>query len=142
MKNIRILITIEFLVFSFAIMAQNENKISKCATEFDSLSNRNIYIMADIMPEFPGGSDSLVLFLIKNLEWPKDEADYGGTIYASFIVETDGTLTYKKIIRGVYDRADKEVLRVIDIMPKWVAGKCKEKAVPVKCYLPIKFILN
>ena len=108
---------------------------------FDSISNRTIYEVVDSMPEFPGGIDSLHKFIMNNLRWP-NEADCVGKVYISFIVESDGIITNKIILKGICDPFDKEALRVISSMPRWRAGKCKGKAVAVKFIVPINFKLT
>ena len=96
--------------------------------------------MYDQLPEYPGGIDSLKVFISKNLKWPNDgQDDFQGTVIVSVIVESDGSLTNKTILRGIYDLADKEALRIIDKMPKWIPGKYEGKVVPVKYCIPIKF---
>ena len=46
------------------------------------------------------------------------------------------------IVRGASnDQLNREAVRVISVMPKWEAGKINHKAVPVRCYLPIAFML-
>lgn len=119
-------------------------KITKedCNVEYDAKIERTIYLNVDSMPEFPGGIDSLNLFINKNLTWPDDGTDFQGTVVISMIVEIDGTLTNKIVVRGIYEGSDKEALRLIDIMPKWKMGKCKGKPVPVKYLLPIKFRMD
>jgi periplasmic protein TonB len=94
------------------------------------------------MPEFPGGIDSLKVFIGNNLMWPNTEVDFAGTVYIPVIVETDGSLTIKKVIRGIENSADAEALKVIDNMPKWKAGKCTGTDVPVRYIIPVKFVLK
>ena len=91
------------------------------------------------MPEFPGGTDSLLAFFFKNLTLPEDDgAIYAGTVIVAFIVEPDGTLTNKNIVKGIYPKADTVVLKLIDKMPKWIPGKCDDKFVPFKTYVPLR----
>lgn len=117
-------------------------KKDSCIVKYDSLINRTIYEYVDLMPEFPGGIDSMKNFVKGNLQWPQDDgANFSGTVFISLIVEPDGNLTNKKIIRGIYGPADNEALKLIDKMPKWIVGKCIGKAVPVRVFVPVKFVL-
>lgn len=120
-----------------------QTKISKenCASRYDSNLHRRIYLYVDLMPEFPGGVDSLKSFIRNNLMWPNTEDDFVGKVYISVIVEADGSLTNKKVFRGIDISVDIEALNVIDKMPKWNAGKCKGKSVPVEYLIPVAFVL-
>ncbi len=135
-------LTIFMLLWIVRSFSQAQNTEEKCKFYFDSISNRQIYSIVDVLPEFPGGTDSLASFIAKNLYWPNTEVDFQGKVYVSVIVETDGSLTNKLILKGIYDLADKEALKIIEKMPKWKAGKCNDKKVPVKFIIPIKFVLN
>jgi TonB family C-terminal domain len=74
------------------------------------------------------------------MKWPNDgQDDFQGTVYISVIVETDGTLTNRTVLKGIYDLSDKEALRLVENMPKWKPGKCNKKIVPVRFCIPIKF---
>jgi periplasmic protein TonB len=142
MKTQRHILTIVLFFWTILLFGQANNSIEKCVSKFDSIYNRTIYTVVDTMPEFPGGNDSLIKFIENNLTWPNDGADFQGTVYISFIVESDGSLTNKTILKGICEHADKEALRLINIMPKWIAGKCKGKTVPVKYVIPLKFIMQ
>ncbi len=98
----------------------------------------------EIMPEFPGGQDALNEYLKNNLKYPKSAltASISGTVYVSFIVEKDGTISNVKIVRGADKDLNAEALRVVKSMPKWVPGKQRGKAVRVQYTLPIEFVLE
>jgi TonB family protein len=65
-----------------------------------------------------------------------------GTVYITFIIEKDGTLTNAKVLRGIGSGCDEEALRVVNMMPKWNPGEQKGKPVAVQFNLPIKFKLD
>jgi len=141
MKILRHILTIVLFLWTILLFGQPIDSKKNCTSTFDSISKRTIYIVVDTMPEFPGGNDSLKKFIKNNLVWPKTEADFQGTVYISLIVEPDGSLTNKSVLRGLYEPANKEALILIDKMPKWKAGKCKGRTVPVRYYIPVNFIL-
>ncbi|MFH0894399.1 MAG: TonB family protein [Bacteroidota bacterium] len=143
MKPFKPIFIFVFLFSSCITFVQAQYKKNDCITEYDSLSKRNIYLDANILPEFPGGSDSLVAFIQKNLQWPKDDgAEWTGTVYISFCVETDGSISGKRVKRSVHPSLDNEAMKVMDKMPKWSPGKCHDKAVPVKMIIPFRFVIN
>ncbi|MCZ8284494.1 MAG: energy transducer TonB, partial [Bacteroidia bacterium] len=91
------------------------------------------------MPQFPGGNDSLKSYLRRNLKWPGHEWDWEGTVYVKFKVDCKGDISNATVLRGLDSLANKEALRLIKGMPKWVNVNCVTQPVPVWYNLPIKF---
>ena len=96
------------------------------------------------MPMFPGGEKALVTYLKENLKYPTVPAKNGiqGRVIVLFKVEADGSLTDVRIGGSVDPSIDREALRLVKAMPKWIPGKQDGKPVPVKFQLPITFSLN
>lgn len=96
------------------------------------------------MPMFPGGEKALVTCLKENLKYPTVPAENGiqGRVIVLFKVEADGSLTDVRIGGSVDPSIDREALRLVKAMPKWIPGKQDGKPVPVKFQLPITFSLN
>ena len=96
------------------------------------------------MPMFPGGEKALVTYLKENLNYPAVPAENGvqGRVIVLFKVEADGSLTDVRIGRSVDPWIDREALRLVKAMPKWIPGKQDGKPVPVKFQVPITFRLN
>ncbi|WP_243345512.1 energy transducer TonB [Parabacteroides sp. FAFU027] len=101
------------------------------------------YIIVEEMPEFPGGTDSLMKFLSKNIIYPKEaiEKKVEGMVICSFIINKRGHVSDIQITRSVNPLLDAEAVRVIKIMPKWKPGKQVGKPTSVKYTLPIRFTL-
>ena len=70
------------------------------------------------------------------------EAGIQGTVYVSFIVEKDGSISHVNVARGIGGGCDEEAVRVIRKMPKWSPGKQRSIPVRVKINVPIKFKLS
>jgi len=131
-----------FLLTTLNSFSQSEDVLSKCASKIDSVTKREVYIITDTMPEFPGGVDSLMKFISYNIRWPNTGEECMGKVYISFIVETDGTLSDFKILRGICENYDNEAMRVVKMLPPFSPGKCKGMAVPVNYIIPIRFQLQ
>lgn len=72
-------------------------------------------------PQFPGGKQALYQFIMDNLKYPDlGCAHVAGTVLARFEVAKDGTVHTPTIIRSVHPALDNEVLRLINLMPKWI----------------------
>ena len=103
------------------------------------------YLTPDIMPQFPGGQDSLLTFLSANVKYPKElgDAHISGRVIVQFIVDTDGAITDVVVVRSSGEPLlDKEAMRVVKIMPNWIPGQNEEKPVRVRYTIPINFKLQ
>lgn len=103
-----------------------------------------VFTVVEKMPEYPGGNEERVKFLVKNIKYPEEARKKGisGTVYISFIVEKDGEITNAKVMRGVDELLDNEALRVVKMMPAWKPGIQRGEAVRVQFTLPIQFNLD
>lgn len=126
-------------IFLFLCLSGQTTENKKCSSILDSITNRIVYIDVDTMAEFPGGRDSMMVFIENNLEWPEDGIDFEGRIIVSAIVETNGELSDINLLRGIYKSADEEAIKVIRKMPEWNTAKCNGKAVPVKVIIFVSF---
>ena len=99
---------------------------------------------AEVMPEFPGGQSALNAFLAKNVKYPSVSIEIGshGRVIVQFVVDKDGSITNAKVVKGVDPHLDKEALRVINMMPKWSAGRQGGQLVRVKYTVPVLFRLQ
>ena len=64
-----------------------------------------------------------------------------GKVYVSFVIDTDGSVSEAKILRGICPPLDEEAKRVVLSMPAWKPGYQKGKPVRVSYTLPINFQL-
>lgn len=96
-----------------------------------------VFTVVEDMPQFPGGEQARVKFFSDNLRVPSESTE--GTVYVSFIVKADGSTASAKILRGLGKSYDEEVLRVINLMPKWFPGTQNGQVVDVLFNLPVKF---
>jgi protein TonB len=99
---------------------------------------------AEVMPTYEGGHEAMMKFIQKKIRVPSSFRMLveGGTVYVRFIVRPDGKVTDVEIVRGISKDCDKEAMRVISIMPGWIAGMQNGTSVPVRLVLPIKFAHN
>ena len=103
-----------------------------------------IFQVVEEMPEFPGGLAEAMKFLAKNINYPvaAQQAKIEGRVIVQFVVEKDGSVSDVKVMRGVNSELDAEAIRVVSMMPKWIPGKQRGKAVAVKYTMPIMFRLQ
>lgn len=114
------------------------------AAPTDGVAKDEVFMVAEQMPEFPGGMKELLKFLQNNLKYPENamKNNVQGRVIVQFVVEKDGTLTEFKVARSVDLDLDAEALRVLQIMPKWKPGMQRGKIVRVKFTVPVSFKLQ
>lgn len=96
------------------------------------------------MPTFPGGDGKLMEWLSKNIKYPAVAEENGvqGRVIVRFVVGKDGSISNASVVRSVDPSLDKEALRVVKAMPRWIPGKQNGSAVPVWFTLPVTFQLQ
>ena len=103
-----------------------------------------VYQVVGQQPSFPGGREELFKYLAYNVKYPIDATKnkIEGRVLVTFVVEHDGSISNVNVANSVYPSLDKESIRVVSGMPKWILGKANGKTVRVKYTIPITFRLN
>jgi protein TonB len=103
-----------------------------------------VFDVVEQMPSFPGGPSALMQFLSSNIKYPvvAEENGVQGRVVCTFVVEKDGSITDVRVIKSVDPSLDKEAMRVVKSMPRWIPGKQNGSAVRVKYTVPVTFRLQ
>ena len=103
-----------------------------------------VFDVVEQMPSFPGGPSALMQYLNSNIKYPvvAEENGVQGRVVCTFVVEKDGSITDVRVIKSVDPSLDKEAVRVVKSMPKWIPGKQNGSAVRVKYTVPVTFRLQ
>ncbi|PKP04769.1 MAG: energy transducer TonB [Bacteroidetes bacterium HGW-Bacteroidetes-6] len=103
-----------------------------------------IFTIVEEQPGFPGGESALMEYLGRNIKYPQlaRESNIQGTVFVTFVVEPNGSISNVKTLRGIGGGCDEEALRVVKSMPNWTPGKQRGKPVRVQFNLPIRFVLQ
>ena len=93
------------------------------------------------IPQFPGGENALMTYISENIAYPKKafKKNIQGIVYASFVVNKNGTISDIAIVKGLKYGCNEEVVRMLSSMPVWEPGKADDVPVKVKFTLPVKF---
>jgi periplasmic protein TonB len=112
--------------------------------EEEEIAEDVIFTVVEDQPEFPGGEAARQQFLSDNLRYPQmaREAGIQGTVFVTFVVEIDGSVTDVRIVRGIGGGCDEEAVRVVKMMPNWEPGRQRGQPVRVQFVMPIRFRLN
>lgn len=91
---------------------------------------------------YPGGMDSLQVFINKNFVHPKSYESVYAKVYVRFTVGINGELSSFEILRSTHEAYSKETLRVLPLMPNWIPAEHQGKVVPSYFTLPLRFRLE
>jgi len=110
----------------------------------DTVNVDHVYRIVDTLPEFPGGREALLRFMSQHIRFPvmNRSPQFQGTIFVTFVVEIDGSLTNIEILRRnghLPEDSDEQVIRLVENMPKWTPGRNRGKAVRTQFNLPVRF---
>jgi len=98
--------------------------------------------LVEVMPTFRGGD------LTKFREWVGKRTNYPeeainaklrGTVFLTFIVEKDGSVSNVTVIKGVHPLLDEEAIKAISESPKWSPGLQRGQPVRVRFQIPLTF---
>ena len=158
MKRILVIIFTLLSVFVFAqsfnggkdafsqiaeISSNSVKPIGVVSSSQPNCDEKNVYLNAEEMPEFPGGPAEMMRFVAKNTQYPQEarEAGISGKCFLSFVVGCDGKIRDVKVSKGVSGcyACDMESVRVVNSFPAFKPGKQKGVPVPVRVTIPFNF---
>lgn len=98
-----------------------------------------IFYEPEQFPDFPGGAQAMMKFIADSLRYPSQEANVQGRVVLRFLVKADGAIDSISVLRGIHPDFDKEAVRIVKSMPRWIPGK--RKGLDFGCWytLPIIF---
>lgn len=118
---------------------------SSTASDHHEMPQEKVYDLwyVDEEPRFPGGERGLLRYINTHREYPQEAYENGisGRVLCSFTISSDGTVSDVQVIRSVEASLDREAVRVISSMPRWIPAIVSDQAVPVYYVLPIPFRL-
>ncbi len=113
-----------------------------CQFYFDSVMNRKVYLTVDRLPEVKGGQEKIYKEMQNRLRYPSDLGNMDSIIVAQFVVEVNGKVTGKKIIKDIEaTNLGTQILSLIDNL-KWYPGTCNGNAVPMQFQLPFRILIQ
>lgn len=108
------------------------------------IEEKKVYEMVEQMPAFPGGNQALMKYIADNLKYPTVAMENGvqGRVICQFVVNEEGKVENVRVVRSLDPNCDKEAIRVISSLPRWIPGKQNGRAVSVYYTVPIVFKLQ
>ena len=138
--------TDDFLVKSTDdnIVARGNGNGDNTLTGQDGIDTDEPYFLVEVMPAFKGGG------LEKFREWVTKRTPYPemavknrikGTVYLTFIIEKDGSVSNVTVVKGVDPILDNAALKAIQSSPKWSPGLQRGQPVRLRYSLGLNFAL-
>ena len=116
---------------------QDPSKIIKAGDNFTATVLKVDPIWNEIDSE-PKCSEDFSFWLNSRINYPND-CLYEGTMFASFTVDNKGKVKNVKILKGVCDELDSQVVSLIEKSPSWTPAKKDGKDVKVTFIQPVIF---
>ena len=103
-----------------------------------------VFVAVEQMPEFPGGEVKLLEVIESNINFPANAAEkrIQGRVVVKFVVKKDGNVGEVIVLRGKDPDLDKEAVRVVKSLPKFIPGKMNGQPVAVWYTVPVNFKLQ
>jgi len=94
-----------------------------------------------LLPQFPGGRDSLSAFIHKNTQYPAKarKENISGIIQVDFLVTKEGKITKAHVLKSLGYGCDEEALRVVSLMPAWRPAMLGRDAIEMDYHADIPF---
>jgi TonB family protein len=103
-----------------------------------------IYQVIEQMPQFPGGEVELMDIITRRLKFPVSALrnDVQGKVILRFVITRTGRIVNPEVVRSLDPDCDREALRVLKSLPRFIPGKQNGRNVNVYYTLPIAFKLK
>jgi protein TonB len=102
------------------------------------------FFMVEVMPTFKGGDiNNFREWVQKRTNYPQAaiENKIRGTVYLTFIVEKDGSVSNVTILKSVHPLIDSEAIKAIAASPRWSPGLQRGQPVRVRYQISLNFVL-
>jgi TonB family protein len=106
--------------------------------------NEHIFTVIEQMPQFPGGEKELLNFISTNLVYPGRALRDGiqGKVICRFVVTKTGRVESPEVVRSLDPACDKEAIKVVKSLPRFIPGRQNGVNVSVWYTVPITFKLK
>ena len=135
-------------VYGFLVeVVRSDKELRASKVKMDSGDSRYLSIYdVDVRPEFMHGDEEKFLkeWVYYYIKYPRSSIEKGvqGTVVVEFVIGAKGRISDVKIVKGLDDAINAEVMKVVSASPKWKPAKLNGEKVSVKISLPIEFILR
>lgn len=144
MKNLLFISAILFSASAFAQSTSDEAPVRQCEV---------MPLMADCEGAEGKNGDrctqaAIMSIVSENITYPQIALENGieGTVYVTFVIEKDGSVTSTRLLRDLGDdeastALEEAAISAVSQLPNFIPGKQGGEAVRVAYAIPVKFVL-
>lgn len=93
---------------------------------------------------FPGGSAAMLPFVYTHLDWHRapvlqDTLRQPTAVFVTFRLDETGWVQQPRILKGLDEAHNREVLRVVQLMPRWRPAYERGRPVATEWTVPVRF---
>ena len=139
---------VEYVYALAQTIADKDERVGKGGSDNSAGNGKDkVYVPAtvDRMATFLHGGVEKFLekWVYEYIKYPDSAIRNGirGTVVAEFVVDEKGKVKDVRIVEGLDDEIDAQVVKVISASPKWKPALVADKAVSVKISVPVEFKL-
>jgi hypothetical protein len=107
--------------------------------EKEPVSDKNVFVVVEEMPAFPGGEKALQSYIYNNIKVLKGSEKISEPVLVVFTVDSKGKVRDAQVLKKKYPVWEAEAIRVVTSMPDWKPGMQRGVPVDVMVTLPIDF---
>jgi len=115
----------------------NENKSSKSDKVKKEEQLPTLKPLSNTNAEFPGGIDQFHTFFMKEYKKPENVNYWKLNFTLAFAVEKNGSVSFLECSPAVEEPLEKEIIRVLNLCPKWQPGESNGKKTRMQYSVPI-----
>ena len=97
------------------------------------------FTKVEINAAFPGGQKALLSYLNRTISLQDTTRKQNGAVKVSFIINTSGTASNIRLIKGVNSDLDNKVIDAVKNMPKWTPAMQNGRYVDQERYVAVLF---
>lgn len=116
---------------------------NKDGAEIDLSNAKNKGIIPEIAAKYPNGTKGINEFISKKLIYPEDAIDESieGRVLVMYVVDVDGFVKDVRVHASAHPILDREAIRIMSSMDRWIPAMYKGKKVKSVYLQPIRFKL-
>lgn len=109
-----------------------------------SSAGKDLFVVVEELPQFKGGNEALMSWMIANMQYPEEARKNGitGKVFVSFLISSSGRIQNVEVTKTVHPLLDAEAKRLVSNMPDWKPGTQAGKPVDVSYQMPVEFKLK
>lgn len=122
---------------TIASIEVDDNKSSKSDKAKKDDASSTLKPLSNTNAEFPGGIDQFHTFFMKEYKKPENVNYWKLNFTLAFAIEKNGSVSFLECSPPVEEPLEKEIIRVLNLCPKWQPGESNGKKVRMQYSVPI-----